>query len=135
MPMLQLLHVCTYICMNTCIMHVSFMFTFWFICLFCVAPFVNVLNNNNAQSNDESSDDTSAAIIIPSIIGGILLLTFIIIFFTVCNGAKKTKNFFEQFYECCCEGCLSFLRLLDIRRYFRHRERYLHFVCMLLNLS
>ncbi|XP_065883870.1 scavenger receptor cysteine-rich domain superfamily protein-like isoform X6 [Dysidea avara] len=25
--------------------------------------------------------------------------------------------------ECCCEGCLSFFRLFDVRRCFRHRER------------
>ena len=98
-----------------------------------VAPFVNV-PNNNGESNEESSDNIAVEVV-ASFLGGVILLTFIIVLFTACNGVKKTKNLFEGFYECCCEGCLSVLRVLDIRRYFRHIQRYFCIMCVLWNLS
>ncbi|XP_065883867.1 scavenger receptor cysteine-rich domain superfamily protein-like isoform X3 [Dysidea avara] len=91
-------------------------------------PFIPVLNNNgeSSSSNNEDNDSASLAIsiVVISVISGIPCILFICCCtccYTCCLSVKKKCA--KVSCECCCEGCLSFFRLFDVRRCFRHRER------------
>ena len=95
--------------------------------------------NSGVGGNVEDPEETDGATvgIILGIIFGVTFIIIIFVFFTSCEGCKLIKGCFKGCFEsireclaCCFGGCLSFLKIFDIRQYFGNEDN--GYVCILM---